>query len=188
MVIGFGSANSGLVSPQAKFEAGSDKKEPPQCHPLSPQELYAETKEEKGKVAGFTLEGRYRCPKDIFAYGERDSFYDFVVSTTPTTVGPLLSHIKSDPALRGAVWSVRIQTAEMHSDVRLYLEGYFEALLAEELGPERVARLGSGSDSTERLHILQIELRQTIIPHDLLHYAIKTKHPETIQERVLWES
>jgi hypothetical protein len=111
VMIGLGTNGYIGISPEGLKEAGLASGPQPRCREYTPSEFQALGNKPKGKAATYSMDGEFICERTIFAYGERDSFYDFVASVAPARIVKaarsfaLLQKTNTDMA---ADWAIRV--------------------------------------------------------------------------------
>jgi len=142
VMFGLGSPGVAGLSPASLYEAGLMRHAPPPCRELSSGEQRARGLAPKGKAATYSLNGEYLCERQIFDYGDRDSYADFVLRQA----GPKAAHTarqvallsEQENVLKGRIWHVTVTDGLRALDG--HLKDVYETALTAALGPGRVAR------------------------------------------------
>lgn len=154
MILALGLEGS-LQSPEFKYENGEEVA-PPFCREASPEERIADGFGPQGKASSFNIWGYYRCEHNVFEYGERNSFYDFVVNHASKRADEValkiakisdLNHLSGEPDLLENQSQLRTRHAlkiEVISDaepVIKHLNAVFQAALVQHAPKVQVLRL-----------------------------------------------
>lgn len=122
VMIGLGTNGYIGVSPEGLKEAGLARGPQPRCREYTAAEYQALGNNAKGKAATYSMDGQYICERTIFAYGERDSFYDFIATVAPGRIAKAARSFaqlqRTNPEM-AEDWTVRVLSED--EPVRLYL-------------------------------------------------------------------
>ena len=122
VMIGLGTDGHIGISPEGLKEAGLASGPQPRCREYTGAESQALGNKAKGKAATYSMDGQYICERTIFAYGERDSFYDYVASVAPGRIAKAARSFaqlqRTNPEM-AADWTVRVLSDD--EPVRLYI-------------------------------------------------------------------
>lgn len=122
VMIGLGTNGYIGISPEGLKEAGIASGPQPKCREYTPAEFQALGNKAKGKAATYSMDGEFICERTIFAYGERDSFYDFVTTVAPGRIAKAARNFaqlqKTIPEMK-TDWSVRVVSED--EPVRIFV-------------------------------------------------------------------
>ena len=122
VMIGLGTTGYIGISPEGLKEAGILSGPQPKCREYTPAEFQALGNKAKGKAATYSMDGEFICERTIFAYGERDSFYDFVANVAPGRIAKAARSFaqlqKTNPDMT-ASWAVRVVSED--EPVRIFV-------------------------------------------------------------------
>jgi hypothetical protein len=122
VMIGLGTTGYIGISPEGLKEAGLASGPQPRCREYTAAEYQALGNKAKGKAATYSMDGEFICERTIFAYGERDSFYDYITGVAPGRIAKaarnfaILQRTNADMAVD---WSVRVVSED--EPIRLFL-------------------------------------------------------------------
>ena len=123
------------------------------CRPATQEELARAGDLATGKAATFNLRGFYRCERDVFEYGERNSFVNFVTKNSSRHARFVSRQVKRLRASSTDKIGVEVNTDQAIASIKPYLLTAYETALAETLGPDQVLRLGGTLQANDTLRI-----------------------------------
>jgi hypothetical protein len=135
-VIVAGTTNTNFSSPDTLFENGEMERPLPKCEEVG---FSGKQDDAKAKAATFSIRGEYHCGRDIYQYGERDSFYEYVTKSASQRLRQAVLTLNNKPELREQTW--RVQVISDDEAVKAYLKTLATTELVESLGSGHVARL-----------------------------------------------
>jgi len=122
IMVGLGTTGSIGISPEGMKEAGFVSGPQPTCREYTDAEFQALGNKAKGKASTFSMDGEFICERTIFAYGERDSFFDFVASVAPGRIAKAarsFAQLQQTNPEMAVSWSVRIVSED--EPIRLFI-------------------------------------------------------------------
>jgi hypothetical protein len=141
VIVSLGAPGELALSPETAYEAGLLRSEPPPCRELTAGERRARGIDPKGKAATFSINGEWLCERTIFAYGERNSYADFVLEHAGERAAAVARGAAvlaaGDARLREKTWAVEAHAPS--PELARRLARTFRHALAGTMGAGRVA-------------------------------------------------
>ena len=176
----FGLALPGPIvfSPESIYEAGLTSREPPPCRALTRGERLAKGIDPKGKAATYSIDGEFICEKAIFAYGDRNSYFDFIALHSSHRAQQMAARTAalaaSEPLLKDRSWIVRARS-DAGAPIDRYVSSVYRHALAMAMGPGKVS--AGEMDSRDENSANAASLSITTMPvqdDDILFYGTIT--------------
>lgn len=136
VMAGVTSSGSIGLSPVVLADVGILEGSQPQCRPRTPEEHPNLGKSVSGKVGFYGTDVQMVCERQVFDYGERDSFFDFVASVAPKNVemsARRFAQLQQSNPHFAQIFAVQIQSDEpmiqqyLEHLVRTEFSGYLKA-------------------------------------------------------------
>ncbi len=151
------SVESQSMSPQTFFDVLGQGSNDMDCRPATQEELARAGDLPTGKAATFHLRGFYRCERDVFEYGERNSFVNFVTKNSGQHAKLVARQVKRLRSTSTDKIGVEVDTDQALASIKPYLLTTYETALHETLGADHVLKL---SGSLQASDILRIQVRR----------------------------
>lgn len=174
-LLGLGSTTQWL-SPASSYELTGAGDVDLSCRDSTAEELRTFGDSNYGKASTFNLRGSYRCERPIFEYGDRNSFINLVMASSPRHADYAARRVKiyledhlrmksSDHANQVAVDVVTDLAV-----IKPYLENLYQTSLATRLARAQVLRIGKEKEGY--LATLRIEVERVDDPEAILKASL----------------
>ena len=151
-------------SPETSYEL-QGKSAPPRCRPATDEELAHDRLGPHGKASTFQVSGFNVCERDIFEYGERNSFDSFITKSAGRRADEVAIKISRFKNMKLSTGGTPVQPLRIHVEVASdapqlvpYLTSTFQAALVEHVPLVKIFRARTAPDTaTLRVVIRRID-------------------------------